>query len=287
MITQEKRATKQTVATSAADGNLRHRAFRRLTAVVASTPIILKVWLKVSRFDRRVSVAYISLDEPDMLITAHEYYMRLGVTISVFLDDRSSPSTVTQLEAVGLTPTLVTNTRPYVEGLYREVATNTQTEWLWIMTNDELLNVSALLEASLRTLRKNVPDCIATARRWVARQRSELAVGLSDVIGPDYQYRLIRHSNLHFTAELHTAGFVLPTRVSYMTLPSCIYHFDWVIRTLDQREAKLAFYETHMRGATERYEKWYLPERFPEAYRWEPLADKSVSRSAAHYQQVK
>lgn len=243
-------------------------------------------WFFLTRFHKKITITYISKDAPVLLAIAYAYYKRLGITVRVFLDDQSSQSSLEYLEARDIPFDLVVNPKDYVEPLYKEVSALLDTQWMLIITNDELLNVHSLIEISLRVHLNRDIDCFGISRAWIMLHEGMACVARADFMGPDYQYRLIRHRNVTFHDQIHTPGFDVPEKTAFLTEASCLYHFDWILRSRDHRQSKLDFYETKLPGASDTYRKWYLPEDFAEDFELHKMSDQAVVGAVSEYKEL-
>lgn len=248
--------------------------------------LLAKLWFKYTRFNQRITIAYISLDEPELIEVAHDYCQRFGISIRVFLDSRTEPLNVRRLESAGLSVNLVPNHKDYAEGLYAGIAELTTTEWLLLITNDELLSLRSLIEMAALTSSVDDTSCFGISRQWLLPIDGSLKVAKSDFMNFDYQFRLVRPQSVSFHDEIHTPGFDLPANVKLLEPDACMYHFDWLLRPLEARRAKLDFYERRLPGARERYRKWYLPEEHMEDFDFLTLEDRSLTPCAERYQEI-
>jgi len=226
------------------------------------------------------------LDEPALIEIADAYYRRLGVQITAFLDDRTSAENVNRLQNRGIKVFMVPNSQDYAEGLYAGIAALIATDWLLLMTNDELLSLTCLLDVSTSTRRRSATTCIAMPRRWLMPTDDFVMVAEAPFMNLDYQFRLVRPKEVHFHDQIHTPGFDVPSGRRLLGAESCIYHFDWVLRSPRLRKLKLAFYETKMPGAQELYTKWYLPEEHPEDFTFAELTDPAVAGVVLSYRSM-
>jgi hypothetical protein len=272
----------------------RPRALRVLDYALSRVRPLAVIWFFLVRFDKRVSVICISKDNPALVATLFEYFKRLGIELHVFLDGGSTDSSKSELEAREIPfASLAPLDTHHVEALVEPAARAIETEWLIRLDNDELLNVHALIELSLRTLYERETDCFAIRRSWVLLHDGRPCVGESDFIGPDHQWRLVRHGKMRFHGRIHTPAFDPPEQAAYLTDPSRLYHFDWVVRSEAYRREKVAFYasvvvdepqlptEPDVASEEIKLGKWYLPEDNAEidlAPMREPAAERAASR---------
>lgn len=98
----------------------------------------------------------------------------------------------------------------------------------------------------------------------------------------DFQFRGFLVDSVRFRKKIHTPGFSFnESDVLYAPSDCHIYHFDWVVRSREQRASKLEFYERMEPGAFELLKYQYLYEDFDRAlYDFSPLDDSDVSALA-------
>lgn len=252
-----------------------------LTGVLTRVRPLAKLWFAVVRFNRRVTVLCIARDDADLISVANRYYQRLGIGLRVFLDDRSDELTMARLRGLGIDFEILPSEGAIdsVEALVGPAGERIETEWLLRMDNDELLNPHALVEASLRTFSKD-SDCFGIRRSWVLLSDGRPYVGDSDFLGPDWQWRLVRHHRVRFHGHLHTPGFEVPVGRNPTFNPrSRIYHFDWLLRSEAYRRRKVEMYVSELPERPETREeliRYYLPEDTIEELRLTPITESGA-----------
>jgi len=257
-----------------------------IARLLNKSQFLSRILFTFMRVHRLFTIAYIAKDDIDLLKVIDTYYRAIGVKIQFFMDDQSTPASLEELQKSGIHFSLVTNRKNYVEPLYAEVAKQVSTDWLLIATSDELLNPAAIAEAWWRVHKGTSASCFGISRTWVIEQEERLYGGAADFIGPDFQFRLIEQANVTFHDKIHTPGFDARGQTEYLD-PLCqLYHFDWVVRSVEARRAKLAFYEQEMPGATDRYSRWYLPEMYLDEYTFEPLKGSCVGKFGKGFMDV-
>jgi hypothetical protein len=257
-----------------------------LSYLISRLRFLGALWFFITRMPSKVTVAYLSKDDPELVAIAYDYYKRLGIAIKVFLDDRTSGTSKTYLTRRGIPFQCVANPKDYVEPLYEKVAALVDTEWLMIVTNDELLNMHSLVETSLRVHFDKDKDCFAIPRSWILVRDGVPYIGRADFIGDDHQWRLVRHDAVRFHDKIHTPGFDLPDRTGLFMDRSRLYHFDWLVRSKENRKSKLDVYEAKLPGARDRYIKWYLPEDFIDDYDLDPMTEPAARKAVSEYKKL-
>jgi hypothetical protein len=270
------------------------RALGALSYVLARVRPLRRLWLRRTHFDHRVTVACIAKDDPELTATVYEHHRRLGVPVWIVLDGKSSEATREALRATGIDYTTVENPAPYVEPMLEAVAARTRTEWLLVLNNDELLNVHSLVEISLRVAFDQA-DCYAIHRSWVLLGDRGPCVADSDFLGPDYQWRLVKHGLVSFHGRIHTPGYDVPPRHDRLTSGSRMYHFDWVVRSEEYRRRKVDFYAETVVPIPEiptepdvprerlKLAHLYLPEDVADELRLSPLREPETDAAVSEF----
>ena len=205
----------------------------------------------------------------------HRAYRRLGVEPAYLLDRRSSDGTGDILAGLGAQVHPVAPKHDRVEamlGITRELFGE---GWVVRFDDDELPSA-----ALIHWLRDNLGDVretsLAISRRdVVVRDGGLLYSGLeSYYFHPDLltfldpQWRGFVPARVRFTDALHTPGFEI---ASYAVIPEAAHfvHFDWILRSREERMAKIRRYEQQSSGSGWSFAQFYLPElHTDEAARW-------------------
>jgi hypothetical protein len=210
-----------------------------------------------------VEIAYISLNETQLLATMVSNIDKGKIPVSVFMDDRTTNDQLEILDKVGVEYKKVHNSHGFVEGLHGVVANDIESEWVWILNGDEWPNDS-LIDAVLKRL-EFLPDdinCIGFARKWIARNlKGDVYYSRSLKMRNDYQWRIIRKDHVKFEPTIHTPGFNFDIdRALKISSQTYLCHFDWIAHSYSLRERKLEYYESLSPGASRQFRHWYLPE---------------------------
>lgn len=154
-------------------------------------------------------------------------------------------------------------------GLSREAV---RTRWaLWV--HDDEVPSDALLARLAGPAPRDSVQSAAIPRRWAWYAPGErLCFGASPQWqdrtgrhGMDHTFRLFRPHAVTFVAAMHSEGFRIE---SWGRLPPDHYivHFEWVIRSMAQRRAKLRLYDRARDGFGRFFESMYLPELQPAGF---------------------
>ncbi len=219
---------------------------------------------------------------PHVFLIAREY-VRLDLAPHYFVDGRSSGLFRGTAPRLLAHTTLLSPTGASIEEMLPEIVARTSAPWVLRIDDDEAPSLA------LRTWLADVTPAadktvIAFPRRAVRFDEGApvYARSIPKLTEYDYQYRAFRRASAVFDPTLHTAGIRFSgTQVVYAPPDCCLYHFDWIVRTRAQREAKLFHYESLKHGSWDSFDFQYLPEDFSAAlYDYTPLDDPEIARLA-------
>jgi hypothetical protein len=76
----------------------------------------------------------------------------------------------------------------------------------------------------------------------------------------DPQWRVFRHREVEYNDTIHTPGFKVEPPIQLAPQEAYFIHLDWVLRTYEERLAKLKNYELQKKGSGVNFAQFYLPE---------------------------
>lgn len=171
----------------------------------------------------------------------------------------------------------------YVEGILPKIAAVSRAKRIFRLDDDEFPSRALLTWLRDVAAPTNKP-VIAVPRRAVAvvDSKAVFAANVPNLAPQDIQFRGFLVGSVRFRKKIHTPGFSFnESDVLYAPSECHIYHFDWVVRSREQRASKLEFYERMEPGAFELLKYQYLYEDFdPALYGFSPLDDSDVSALA-------
>jgi len=193
-------------------------------------------------------------------------------------DVRSTDSTLALLKALGAETISVEPEFDRVECMLSTPWDSVEEEWVIRFDDDELPSAGLIhwLDTSLHRIEE---ASIAFSRRDVQFVEKCLCFSrLEDYyfhpLDPTYldpQWRAFQPRKVDFTDAIHTPGFHVS---QFATAPSSTFfvHFDWILRTFEQRLAKVRRYERQSTGGGWPFARFYLPElHAQEDLRWTPF----------------
>jgi hypothetical protein len=219
---------------------------------------------------------------PYTLIIAREY-ARLALKPRYFIDGRSS-RLFRSLSTALLAPTaMIFPLGESIEEILPQIVSASSARWMLRIDDDEA--PSSALVAWLTQMRPPAGKTVVALPRRAVRFEDDTAVyarSIPKVVEHDYQHRCFVREGVVFDPALHTAGIKYAlSDVIYAPPECCLYHFDWIVRTRAEREAKLSRYERLAPGSWSKFISQYLPEDFSRSdYDYAPVNDLHAIRLA-------
>ena len=178
-----------------------------------------------------------------------------------------------------------TNKHARVESLLAELIPYLGSRWIFRLDDDELPS-----QATLKWISQNILNIRETAvslpRRWI--RRSESASDVHSCIaahGPssiDEPLRLFQPSKVEPIQTIHTPGFRYDS-LHHAPADACFYHFDWIVRSYEERLTKIERYEASNPGSGWKFEDYYFPEELPvDFYDQRPVTDPVILSFCEH-----
>ena len=207
-----------------------------------------------------------------------QQYRRLSVSPMFLLDDRSSDNTEHILIESGARYRKVRLEYDRVESMLALAEEYVEAEWTLRLDDDELPSRRLLqwLSASVESIDE---DALWVSRREAFFHNDTFVYSrLEDYyhhpddptfLGP--QLRLYRHRKVEYSSAIHTPGIVAQ-RTGFVPQEAYAVHFDWLVRTFEERKEKLRRYEIQQPGAGWGFASFYFPELHRASdSRWTPF----------------
>lgn len=217
-------------------------------------------------------------DSARWLGSFHNGYRRLGIEPIYLFDTRSRDCTREILQDLGAEVINVEPRYDRVEAMLSATLAIPSAEWVVRFDDDELPSAGLIkwLDESLGAV---VEPCLAISRRDLFVRGGQLCFSRmehfyflqGDPTFLDPQWRGFRPRDVRFNDAIHSPGFAVEV---FGTVPQSAYfaHFDWIVRSLQQRQAKIRRYESQSPGSGWPFAHFYLPElHHPQASRWTPI----------------
>ncbi len=228
--------------------------------------------------DRCYRVIVPTRDGAEWIRPIAEAYRALGVRPLYLYDTRSADGTFAVLEDLGADVAPVTPTSDRVEGIISVSRDVVETEWVVRFDDDELPS-AALIAWLDRSLARVAEPSLALSRRnaWVLHGELRFSRLEDHYFHPqdptylDPQWRAFRPREVDFVDAIHTRGFTA-SQSDMAPQWAFFVHFDWIVRSFEQRCAKLTRYDRQSPGAGWSFARFYLPElHAAEDLRWTPF----------------
>ncbi len=196
----------------------------------------------------------------------HRGYRRLGIDPIYLYDLRSCDRTFDILQELGVEVLAIRPRHDRVECMLEATRAIPCVDWVVRFDDDELPSAAliAWLDGQLGMVAE---PSLAISRRHVLFHGGGLHFSRmesyyfhpQDPTFLDPQWRGFRPHDVRFTDAIHTAGFEVG---AFHTAPQSAYfvHFDWLLRTVEQRKDKLRRYEAQKAGGGWKFAEYYLPE---------------------------
>lgn len=209
-------------------------------------------------------------------------YRRAGLSALFVVDGRSSPRY--RAEALARIPSAVIleveRSGDFVEAMLPEIARLVASKWLFRFDDDEFPS-AALIDWLPQGVASVTRKVIAAPRRGVAMIAGvpHFAATVPGLLAGDDQCRGFVVEAARFSPALHSPGLDLkPGDVDDAPADCFIYHFDWIVRSRDERARKLAHYQAISGEPLTRFRHQYLYEDFdPALYDFTPVDDPMIA----------
>lgn len=189
-------------------------------------------------------------------------YRSLGIEPLVLLDGYSTDNTEREIKRRRIRYQKVYPEFPRVEAIIKEIPKHSQATWVLRLDDDEFPS-QGLVQWLNRSLASASAPVLGVPRRWLRLEATGRCEYSNHQIlrwleqRMDTQWRLFRPDQVDYVTEIHSAGFLTPHSE---LLPDSAYlvHFDWILRSWEQRAAKLENYESQKPGAGSNFRDLYL-----------------------------
>jgi hypothetical protein len=185
-------------------------------------------------------------------------YQAAGISPFVILDEESSDGTEKLLSERGIEYAREHAEFPRVEALIERIPALVRSRWVVRLDDDELpcRALCDWITARLGSLTCNVVGFQRRSIRLTSTSvceysRHPLIVSRLGVL--DAQWRLFKPSEMRYTLEIHTPGFLVPKGSPIAPHKAYIVHFDWLVRTLDERRLQIRDYDRQAANAGSRF----------------------------------
>lgn len=240
---------------------------------------------------RKFRIVVPTRDSARWVATFAQAYRAVGIEPLYLYDTRSTDDTLGELMRVGAEIRQVTPAHSRVEAMLQFVPEVIETDWVVRLDDDEFPSIELI-----DWLDRYLPgvDCpaLALSRRELAFVEGQLRyTRLEDYyfnprdptyLGP--QWRAFMPKQVRFRDMIHTPGIDLQ---AWDAVPPHAYfvHLDFIVRTFNERIAKMRRYEMQAPGAGWAFAQFYLPEvHVQEDLRWTGLETDQFDQLARKVQ---
>lgn len=214
-----------------------------------------------------------------------KYYKQLSIDPLFILDSRSCDGTEEILRSSGCNFQTITPKFDRVEAMLSSACEFTDTKWVIRIDDDEAPS-SALVDWVSSDLQKCDEDALWLSRREVLFSENTLvysrledyyvlhndpSIARSDPLFLCPQLRAFQPEKISFLETIHSPG-IETANCGFAPSEAYFCHFDWIIRSIEQRKEKMRRYEKQSPGGGWAFAKFYLPELHNQSScRWTPL----------------
>jgi hypothetical protein len=231
-----------------------------------------------------VTIVVPTINSASWIAGIFHFYREAGVDPLFAVDTRSSDGTEKVLADLGARFVTVASSSRRVESLLPAIVASSPTEWLLRLDDDELPSGALLrwlgqvdLDAPVDV--HGFPRCqlVLDDKRRLMRSRF-LSYGPSAEF--DRQWRMFRRDRAVYSDELHSPGLVIQSG-SGAPDDALILHFDWIIRSYEERLSKLVRYRGQSEMAAMRARHYGIWEDIPVAWHaFEPVESEKLAAFA-------
>lgn len=194
---------------------------------------------EAARKQNSVTVIVPTMNSAGYLDITLDYYRRMGVSPTVFVDAKSTDDTFRIASSSCEHVQLVDNAQGWVENIIARISRSVTTGWALRVDDDELPS-RAVLEMCGASLSGTAEPVISFPRKNCGLTRGgQFAYdGRSD---DDRQFRLYRVRDVKYTNAIHSPAFIVKRNLK-MHHPHILLHLDWAVRSYAERKAKVDRY---------------------------------------------
>lgn len=194
--------------------------------------------------------------------TLLEEYRRLAIRPFILLDGFGEDETEQILRRKRARYKKLYPEFPRVEAMIQEIPRHIQANWALRLDDDEFPSGQLLKWIETHLAQAQAP-VLGVPRRWLRLgtgghceySNHQVLRWLDDRM--DIQWRLFRPDQVEYTTDIHSAGFLVP-RGELLPESAYLVHFDWILRSMEQRAKKLDGYDRQKPGAGSSFRDLYL-----------------------------
>lgn len=214
-----------------------------------------------------LTIVVLTINSEQSIDIILEFYREHGISITLFVDDRSVDRTFVTAKRFPINVVSISNPGTFVaEGLIEEMSRACRTKWMLRIDDDELPTL-AMMEFVRETVQSQEVDACGFLRQQCAVSRSGKLLRDPDCSPFDHrQWRLYQPAKVGFVGGVHTPGIAWDKG---MTAPAeaSLIHLDWALHTYEERRQKVERYDAHTPNAGTKWRSFYLYEEEPSARR--------------------
>lgn len=194
-------------------------------------------------------------------------YRNIGVEPLYMVDTRSADNTAQILQSMQAHMEFVTPLFDRVESMLSCVPQFVEQDWVIRFDDDEMpskaliewldVNISSFTRPVVALSRR---DCVLVDNQLFYSRLKDYYFLESHPCYLDPQWRAFKHREVIYNDAIHTPGFIVDSDHQLAPQEAYFVHLDWILRSYEERLAKLESYEKQTKGAGRNFAHFYLPE---------------------------
>lgn len=188
-----------------------------------------------------------------------EYYAEFGIAPTLIVDSKTTDDTLKIADKFECKAVVTHNPTTRAQYIIEAGARAITTPWALRMDDDEL-PTREMLDYISDAAHRLPPEAIVGFVRHQCTIRDRALWVSTKYGGENYrQWRLFQPSKARFIETGHTPGFEVPTE-SRISAPdeAAMLHFDWIVRSPEERSAKIERYDAHTPNHGSTWRNYYL-----------------------------
>jgi hypothetical protein len=254
-----------------------------LKLFVAISSRYTKYYVNLRRINTNLTVGVITKNNFKKVLIIGNYYKKLGINITVFVNARSEKNEIEKYKNNFKNVVFLENDFMYIEPIIEQASKYVETKYFCYTSNDEFLDPKILRKIS-KIIEIDKPESIGFSRVWVGsknnfrntknwstlKKQSFYTGSTFEMLRNrskgmiDTQFRIFQPRLVKFESEIGGFGHKVPENMRIQVKKSftgcCMYHLDWLYLSYNDRKEKLIKYNDFNPGIYDIEKYYFLPE---------------------------
>jgi hypothetical protein len=242
-----------------------------------------KYYVNLRRINTNLTVGVITKNNFKKVQIIGNYYKKLGIKITVFVNAKSEKSEIDEYKNNFKNVILLENEFMYIEPIIEQASKYIETKYFCYTSNDEILDPKLLRKLS-KICKIDKPESIGFSRVWVGsknnfrniknwptlKKQSFYTGSTSEMLRNrskgmiDTQFRIFQPKLVQFESKIGGFGHKVPEnnriQIKKSLTGCCMYHLDWLYLSYIERKEKLIRYNEFNPGIYDIEKHYFLPE---------------------------